>query len=127
MTRMMDILEDALRYQGFKLCRSGDLTSAVCVPVCAGLFFCCVFMISSPCRRPTYLVANPIRLSHPSLDGSTAAPARQQLIDLFNRPGSDVHVFLLSTRAGRLLLSFSNHLAHCVCNQQELTRRRPWC
>eukprot|EP00047_Mylnosiga_fluctuans_P013516 m.31933 g.31933 ORF g.31933 m.31933 type:complete len:1607 (-) comp4940_c0_seq1:166-4986(-) len=63
MTRMLDILEDALTFNGFKYCR---------------------------------------------LDGSTATADRQRAIDDYNRPGSDVLVFLLSTRAGGLGINLTS-------------------
>lgn len=39
-------------------------------------------------------------ISHCRIDGSTPTPERQEAIDVFNRPGSDINCFLLSTRAG---------------------------
>lgn len=43
---------------------------------------------------------NASSISHCRIDGSTPTPERQEAIDQFNRPGSDITCFLLSTRAG---------------------------
>lgn len=63
MTAIMDIMEDFLRYRGFKYLR---------------------------------------------LDGSTKPDDRSQLLKLFNAPGSDYFVFILSTRAGGLGLNLQS-------------------
>ena len=42
------------------------------------------------------------RFKHCRLDGSTAHEERQKSIDAFNAPGSDIFIFMLSTRAGGL-------------------------
>ena len=39
---------------------------------------------------------------HCRLDGSTAHEERQKSIDAYNAPGSDIFIFMLSTRAGGL-------------------------
>ncbi|KAL1510888.1 hypothetical protein AB1Y20_005720 [Prymnesium parvum] len=41
-----------------------------------------------------------LRLSFVRLDGATPVTERQQLIDAYQQPGSDIFAFLLSTRAG---------------------------
>ncbi|SNX82573.1 probable SNF2 - component of SWI/SNF global transcription activator complex [Melanopsichium pennsylvanicum] len=63
MTAIMDIMEDFLRYRGFKYLR---------------------------------------------LDGSTKPDDRSQLLKLFNTPGSDYFIFILSTRAGGLGLNLQS-------------------
>ena len=63
MTAIMDIMEDFLRYRGFKYLR---------------------------------------------LDGSTKPDDRSQLLKMFNAPGSDYFVFILSTRAGGLGLNLQS-------------------
>ncbi|SPO22499.1 probable SNF2 - component of SWI/SNF global transcription activator complex [Ustilago trichophora] len=63
MTAIMDIMEDFLRYRGFKYLR---------------------------------------------LDGSTKPDDRSQLLKLFNAPGSEYFVFILSTRAGGLGLNLQS-------------------
>ncbi|ORX91536.1 hypothetical protein K493DRAFT_286696 [Basidiobolus meristosporus CBS 931.73] len=62
MTRMLDILEDYLTYEGYKYCR---------------------------------------------LDGGTPNDLRQQLVDAYNEPNSDLFIFLLSTRAGGVGLNLA--------------------
>ncbi|GAK63094.1 RSC complex subunit [Moesziomyces antarcticus] len=63
MTAIMDIMEDFLRYRGFKYLR---------------------------------------------LDGSTKPDDRSQLLKMFNAPGSEYFVFILSTRAGGLGLNLQS-------------------
>ncbi|KAK9767176.1 hypothetical protein K7432_003206 [Basidiobolus ranarum] len=63
MTRMLDILEDYLTYEGYEYCR---------------------------------------------LDGNTPGDLRQQLVDSFNEPGSNLFIFLLSTRAGGVGLNLAS-------------------
>ncbi|CCF54584.1 hypothetical protein NDA11_000957 [Ustilago hordei] len=63
MTAIMDIMEDFLRYRGFKYLR---------------------------------------------LDGGTKPDDRSELLKLFNAPGSDYFVFILSTRAGGLGLNLQS-------------------
>lgn len=51
---------------------------------------------------------NMMELSHFRLDGTTKQNLRQQRIDEFNNPNSDVFAFLLSTRAGGLGLNLQS-------------------
>jgi SWI/SNF-related matrix-associated actin-dependent regulator of chromatin subfamily A member 5 len=79
MTRMLDILEDYMRFRG---CAWSLFGVCPCV---------CVADRAAICR---YLYCR--------IDGQTDGVDRDDMIDAFNKPGSDRFVFLLSTRAGGL-------------------------
>ena len=53
-----------------------------------------------------YLIGE--RLKYCRLDGETSMKDRQERIDLFNSPGSDIPVFLLTTRAGGLGINLTS-------------------
>eukprot|EP00624_Nannochloropsis_granulata_P004344 evm.model.NODE_31719_length_7039_cov_23.841597.2 len=54
------------------------------------------------------LLEEALHISFLRLDGQTPVGERQEMIDRFNAPGSDVSVFLLSTRAGGLGINLSS-------------------
>lgn len=65
------------------------------------------------------------------LDGSSSSEARSSAQDVFNRPGSDVHLFIMSTRAGGLGLNLQVADTVIICTYEERTTRhdvgRPRC
>jgi len=54
------------------------------------------------------LLEEALQISFLRLDGQTPVGERQEMIDRFNAPGSDVSVFLLSTRAGGLGINLTS-------------------
>ncbi len=77
MTRLLDILEDYLMWRGYKLAMNYS---------CPFSFTMCVYVSHRYCR----------------LDGSTSGEDRDRHMEDFNKPGSELFIFLLSTRAGGL-------------------------
>ena len=60
------------------------------------------------------------------LDGSVRGNERQSAIDRFNRPGSDVFAFLLSTRAGGVGINLTSADTVIIFDSGEGMRGGGW-
>ena len=84
MTRCLDIIEDLAVYAGYRHCRLDGSTREFC------LFYFDIFVVVLWLVQKINIKPSP-----------TAMGERQLMIAEFNRPDSEVFLFLLSTRAGQ--------------------------